>query len=58
VGSVVDKVALARISSDYFVSHVGDYERYDILEYDSVVVCYKRTLKMEKVSVAETFVNL
>ena len=54
----MDKVALARISSDYFVSHVGDYERYDILEYDSVVVCYKRTLKMEKVSVAETFVNL
>ena len=55
---VVDKVTLARISSEYFVSHGGDYERYDLLEYDSVVVCYQHALKMEKESVAETFVNL
>jgi len=33
----VDNVALARISSEYFVSHCGDYERYDLLEYDSIV---------------------
>jgi len=58
VGFVVDKVALARFSSEYFVSHVGDCERYDLLEYDSVVVCYQHTLKMEKASFAETFVNL
>jgi hypothetical protein len=58
VGFVVDKVTLVRFSSEYFVSHGGDYERYDLLKYDSVVVCYQHTLKMGKVSFAETFVNL
>jgi hypothetical protein len=32
VGSVVEKVALERFSSEYFVSHGGDYEKYYILE--------------------------
>jgi len=54
----VDKVALARFFSKYFVSHGGDYERHDLIEYDSIVVCYQHTLKTEKVSFAETFVNL
>jgi hypothetical protein len=58
VGFVVDKVALARFSSEYFISHSSDYERYDNLEYDFVMVCYQHTLKMEKESFVETFVNL
>lgn len=55
MGFLVDKVELARFSSEYFVSHGGDYERCDLLEYDSLVVCYQYTLKMETVSFAETF---
>jgi hypothetical protein len=58
VGFVVDKVALARFSSEYFVSHGGDCERCDLLQYGSFVFCYQHTLKMEKVSFAETFVYL
>jgi hypothetical protein len=49
---------LARFSSECFFSNGGDYERYDLLEHDSVVICYQNTLKLEIVSSVETFVNL
>lgn len=49
VGFLVDKVVLARYSSEYSVSQGGEFERHNLLKYDSSVVCYQYTMKMETV---------